>query len=186
MPGVPILWRGNGDFVEGHARPSLSRVEGLELCTLFCKAISCHPLVFLGIDSRTDGLLDEAGADLPTDEVCGALMSMATQVVGVASAWPQRDYERKVQLAAGLERLATELMPQEAARLPEWLAQQGSRHTITVLELRRMAQYRVVKAALKVMEEARSGGHPLPTAPLRQASAWWRRWWRWRPTGSAT
>ncbi|KAL4436683.1 hypothetical protein ABPG75_003822 [Micractinium tetrahymenae] len=154
----------------GHPRASLSRAEGLELCTLFCKAISRHPLVSLGIDLRTDRLLDVAGQSLPTDEVCGALLSMATQLTSTTSPSPQRDYEYKVQLATGLERLATELMPEEAARLPQWLAEQGSRQGITVMELRRLAQYRVVKATLALLEEARAAGRPLPPSLLRQAT----------------
>ncbi|KAL4435207.1 hypothetical protein ABPG77_001889 [Micractinium sp. CCAP 211/92] len=156
---------------QGRARPSLSHGQGLELCTLFCRAISRHPLLSLGIDPRADRLLADVGRMLPTDEVCGMLLSMGTRVAGLTSPMPHRDYENKLQLAESIEKLATELMPEEAARLPEWLAEQGSRQTVTVTELRRLAQYRVVKAALNLLEEARAADRPLPAPLLRQAVA---------------
>lgn len=82
--------------------------------------------------------------------------------------FPAHDYELKVQKAAQLEHIIRTCQ-HEAAGLPAWLRQQGSAHTITALELQRLAHYRVVKAAMTLMEEARAAGRPLPPPLLRQA-----------------
>lgn len=90
------------------------------------------------------------------------------QVAAVCAPFPSHDYELKVQKTEQLEHIVR-MCPEAAQGLPDWLRKQGSAHTITVLELRRLAHYRVVKAAMGLMEEARAAGRPLPPPLLRQA-----------------
>lgn len=152
----------------GRPLPSLTHGQRIQLCVCFCKAISRHPLISLGIDPRADHLLGMAGPLLPVDEPCGAMLSLATQVAAVCAPFPSHDYELKVQKTEQLEHIVR-MCPEAAQGLPDWLRKQGSAHTITVLELRRLAHYRVVKAAMGLMEEARAAGRPLPPPLLRQA-----------------
>lgn len=97
-------------------------------------------------------------------------------------ALPSQDYELKVQKTEQLEHIVR-MCPEAAQGLPDWLQQQGSAHT-TALELRRLAHYRVVKAAMGLMEEARTVGRPCRRRCCARPNSRWQRWWRWRQTAA--